>query len=162
RRPPEALDHVRHGEGLARAGDALEHLPRADAGEAGHQLLDGPRLVAARHEVRAQSEGAVGHESLGAGTGRAMIRSRRARAARARDGGARGGCIPPRPAAAGRPAGDPAASRRPLEGAMRPGRTLCAAALALLVAPLRAQSMDEMSLARDFVRALASKDTAPL
>ena len=49
--PLGLLDHLGHGEGLARTGDAEQHLILFVAGEALHQLLDGRGLVASGLEV---------------------------------------------------------------------------------------------------------------
>ena len=48
RRPVHLLDDLGHGEGLAGAGDAEQHLVLFAGGEAGEELLDGAALVAAR------------------------------------------------------------------------------------------------------------------
>jgi addiction module HigA family antidote len=56
-RPGQRLDHVGHGEGLARTGDPQEHLVALGLGEAGDQLLDGLRLIARRREVGGQIKG---------------------------------------------------------------------------------------------------------
>ncbi len=45
------LDHLGHGEGLARAGDAEQHLVALGAAHAVHQLADRGRLVAGGREV---------------------------------------------------------------------------------------------------------------
>ncbi len=50
------LDHLGHGEGLAGAGDAEQHLRAVVALHAFHQLLDGLRLVALRLEVGGDPE----------------------------------------------------------------------------------------------------------
>ena len=42
------LDHLRHGEGLARAGDPEQHLVALLAHDPGHEVADGGRLVAVR------------------------------------------------------------------------------------------------------------------
>ncbi len=58
----QPLDHLRHGEGLARTGDAQQHLvalrlrERAFAAQARDQLLDRGRLIAGRLIVRDQFE----------------------------------------------------------------------------------------------------------
>ena len=46
------LDHLRHGEGLARAGDAEQHLAAIVAAHAFDQVGDGLRLIALRIEGR--------------------------------------------------------------------------------------------------------------
>jgi hypothetical protein len=46
------LDHLGHGEGLARAGDAEQHLVALLSVGLGHELGDGRRLVAFRLELR--------------------------------------------------------------------------------------------------------------
>jgi len=56
RRPIERLDDVRHGEGLARAGDPEERLLPLPLAEAANQLLDGRRLVAAGGHVSDEFE----------------------------------------------------------------------------------------------------------
>ena len=43
----ELLDHLGHREGLARAGDAEQHLVAVAVGQAADELRDGLRLVAA-------------------------------------------------------------------------------------------------------------------
>ena len=50
------LDHLRHGESLARAGDAEQHLIALMLVDAGDQFLDGGRLIALRIELRSQVE----------------------------------------------------------------------------------------------------------
>ena len=50
-RPPHALDHPRHGRGLAAARDAQQRLVRLPLFEPRDQFIDGPRLVAARNVV---------------------------------------------------------------------------------------------------------------
>ena len=50
------LDHLRHGEGLARAGDAEQHLRAVVALDAFDQFLDRLRLVAFRLEVGSDLE----------------------------------------------------------------------------------------------------------
>jgi hypothetical protein len=50
------LDDLGHGEGLARAGDAQQHLVVLPALQPGHQLGDGGRLVAGRLVVADQLE----------------------------------------------------------------------------------------------------------
>ena len=50
------LDHLRHGEGFARAGDAEQHLVAVVALHALDQFLDRGRLVALRLEVRLDDE----------------------------------------------------------------------------------------------------------
>ena len=42
------LDHLGHGEGLAGAGNAEQHLVLFAGGQALHKLVDGARLVAPR------------------------------------------------------------------------------------------------------------------
>ncbi len=56
RRALRALDHLRHGEGLARAGDAEQHLGAVVALDALDQLFDRLRLVALRLELRLDDE----------------------------------------------------------------------------------------------------------
>ena len=56
RRPLQRLDHLAHGERLARAGDAQQHLVLFALHHAAHQLLDGLTLVPARLVVDAQAE----------------------------------------------------------------------------------------------------------
>ncbi len=46
RRALRLLDHLRHGEGLARAGDAEQHLRVLVLVHAGDEIGDGRRLVA--------------------------------------------------------------------------------------------------------------------
>ena len=48
RRPVRLLDHLGHGEGLARAGHAQQHLVLLAGAEPFHQLLNGAGLIAAR------------------------------------------------------------------------------------------------------------------
>jgi hypothetical protein len=50
-RAVDLLDHLGHGEGLARAGDAEQHLMAVAVGDAPDELGDGFRLVAARFVV---------------------------------------------------------------------------------------------------------------
>jgi hypothetical protein len=45
------LNDVGNAEGLARPGDSEQHLTLFAAVEPAAHLLDGPRLIAARHEV---------------------------------------------------------------------------------------------------------------
>ena len=52
-----AIDHLRHGEGLARAGDAEQHLVALMLIDALDQLGDGGRLVAPRLVLRDDPEG---------------------------------------------------------------------------------------------------------
>ena len=56
RRPLRARDHLRHGEGLARAGDAEQHLVLLAAFEARHQFGDGGGLVAGGLVIRNELE----------------------------------------------------------------------------------------------------------
>ena len=42
------LDHLRHGEGLARAGDAEQDLMLLAGFDAGEKFFDGTALIAAR------------------------------------------------------------------------------------------------------------------
>ena len=56
RRPLHLRDHVRDREGLARAGDAEQHLVAVAAAQARRELLDGPRLVARGLEVAPEIE----------------------------------------------------------------------------------------------------------
>ncbi len=46
--PVEVLNHLGHGEGLARAGYAEQDLVLVTRGNAGDDLFDGPALIAAR------------------------------------------------------------------------------------------------------------------
>ncbi len=66
RRPVEPGDRLGHGEGLARPGDAKEHLVAVAAFEAFGQLADGALLVARKLEVRDESKAVVhrGHEPV--------------------------------------------------------------------------------------------------
>ena len=48
RRPVRLLDDLGHGEGLARAGDAQQHLVLLARRKATRQLVDGPRLIPVR------------------------------------------------------------------------------------------------------------------
>ena len=57
RRALGGLDDLSHGEGLARAGDAEQHLGLLALLDAGHKVANGLGLVAARLEVRRQGEG---------------------------------------------------------------------------------------------------------
>ncbi len=57
RRSLRGSDDVGHREGLARAGDAQQHLPRVTASQTLHQLVDRGRLVAGRREGREEIEG---------------------------------------------------------------------------------------------------------
>src|SRR5581483_10118626 len=63
RRPVDLLDHLRHGEGLPRSGDAEEHLMPAAGADGFDELLDRPRLIALRLERRHETE--VGHRRGG-------------------------------------------------------------------------------------------------
>ena len=56
RRALRALDHLGHGEGLARAGDAEQHLAALVLVGAGDQLGDGRRLVALGRVLRLELE----------------------------------------------------------------------------------------------------------
>ena len=56
RRALRRLDHLGHGEGLARAGDAQKNLRAVVAGNAFDQVLDRLRLVALRLEVGGDCE----------------------------------------------------------------------------------------------------------
>ena len=56
RGPLRRLDHLGHGEGLARAGDAEQHLRAVVALHAFHQVLDRLRLIALRFEVGGDGE----------------------------------------------------------------------------------------------------------
>ena len=56
RRPLRRLDHLRHGEGLARAGDAEQHLGAVVALGALDQVLDRGRLIALRRHVGLQHD----------------------------------------------------------------------------------------------------------
>ena len=51
RRPVHARDALRHGEGLARPGDAEQDLRLIAALQAVDELVDGPRLIAAQLEI---------------------------------------------------------------------------------------------------------------
>jgi len=59
RRPVHARDGLRHREGLARAGDAEQHLVRIAALEALDQLPDRPLLIAGEREVGDEIEAIV-------------------------------------------------------------------------------------------------------
>ena len=59
------LDHLGHGEGLAGAGDAEQHLVALVLADAGHQLGDGGGLVALRLQVRDDPEGDAALALLG-------------------------------------------------------------------------------------------------
>src|SRR5205085_9540072 len=59
RRTLGALDHFRHREGLARAGDAEQDLIAVVARDALDQLVDRLRLVALRREVGLDEEAAA-------------------------------------------------------------------------------------------------------
>ena len=65
RRPLGLLDDLGHREGLARAGDAEQHLVALLAADAVHQLGDRGRLVALRLEGRDQPEGLAALQLLG-------------------------------------------------------------------------------------------------
>ena len=52
RRPLRRFDHLRHGEGLARSGDAEQHLRAVLAADSLHEVGDRLRLVARGREVR--------------------------------------------------------------------------------------------------------------
>ena len=56
RRPVHLGDDLRHREGLARAGDAEQHLAPSPRVEPLDQLGNGPRLVAFQLEVRNEVE----------------------------------------------------------------------------------------------------------
>ena len=56
RRTRRLLDHLGHGERLARAGDAEQHLVLLAVVQAARQLFDGGALVAARSVIRMQLE----------------------------------------------------------------------------------------------------------
>ena len=56
RRPVGRRDHLRHREGLARAGDAEQHLVALVLPDAGHELGDGGRLVALGLELGGEVE----------------------------------------------------------------------------------------------------------
>ena len=66
RRTPGALDDMRHREGLARAGDAEQHLVALAAAEPLAQLVDRLRLVAGRLEFGAEAGTACRYRSAGA------------------------------------------------------------------------------------------------
>ena len=51
RRALRLLDHLGHGEGLAGAGDAEQHLGAVVLADAGDEIADGGRLVAGRLEI---------------------------------------------------------------------------------------------------------------
>ncbi len=70
-RPALLGDHMGHGEGLARAGDAEQHLVAVLGLDAADQLVDGMRLVAGRLVFRGEFE-------LGARAGRARVEKRQA------------------------------------------------------------------------------------
>ena len=53
----DVLDHVGHGEGLARAGDAQEDLVRVPLFDSLGQLFDGLGLVPPGHEIGDEPEG---------------------------------------------------------------------------------------------------------
>ena len=59
RGPLERLDHLGHGEGLARAGDAQQHLVLVAVQYASNKLLDRLALVPSRLVVDAQAEAHV-------------------------------------------------------------------------------------------------------
>ena len=59
RRAVHPGDRLRHGEGLARPGDAEQGLERVAALESAHQFVDGPWLVAPEFEGRDQLEAIV-------------------------------------------------------------------------------------------------------
>ena len=61
-----ALDHLGHGEGLAGAGDAEQHLVALVLAHARHQLGNGGGLVALRLQVRDDAEGDAALALLGA------------------------------------------------------------------------------------------------
>ena len=103
RRALRRLDHLRHGEGLARAGDAEQHLVALMRVHLRHQLGDGRRLVAlglelgldaARRTPPSDLVGpgrAVRHEfgPAGAGHQRMLLHQRLRRLAEARAAGGR-------------------------------------------------------------------------
>ena len=57
RRALRLLDHLGHGEGLARAGDAEQHLGAVAVADAVDEVVDGGRLVAGRLEIRHHLDG---------------------------------------------------------------------------------------------------------
>src|SRR5205814_6341934 len=59
RRPVHFRDGLRHREGLARAGDAEEHLMLVAALEAVDELADGALLIAREREIRDEREAVV-------------------------------------------------------------------------------------------------------
>ena len=72
RRPLRRLDHLGHGEGLARAGDAEQHLVALMRIHLGHELGDGGRLVALGLELGLDAQRDAAFRLVGAG--RAMRR----------------------------------------------------------------------------------------
>src|SRR5271166_6035592 len=67
RRPVGPLDHLRHGEGLARAGDAEQDLIALMRPYAVDKLVDGGRLIALRLIFRDEPEGDAALRLVGAG-----------------------------------------------------------------------------------------------
>ena len=53
----ELLDHMGHGEGLARAGNAQQYLGVLPRPRLRHKLFNGLRLVASRSKIRKELEG---------------------------------------------------------------------------------------------------------
>ena len=67
RRALGRLDHFRHGEGLARAGDAEQHLVALMRVHLRHQLGDGRRLIALGLEFGLDLQGHAAFRLVGAG-----------------------------------------------------------------------------------------------
>ncbi len=67
RRALRRLDHLRHGEGLARAGDAEQHLVALMRVHLRHQLGDGRRLIALGLELGLDLQGHAAFRLVGAG-----------------------------------------------------------------------------------------------
>ena len=59
RRTVHPGDRLRHGERLARTGDAEQHLMRVAAVESGHELADGALLIAGQGEIGDEVEAVV-------------------------------------------------------------------------------------------------------
>jgi hypothetical protein len=60
-------DGLRHREGLARAGDAEQHLMLVAALEAVDELVDGARLIAGELEIRDEGKTVVDRGHAGSG-----------------------------------------------------------------------------------------------
>jgi len=76
RRPPEARNHVRHGEGLARAGDAEQRLIREAVADALDEPFDGLGLITGRSKRLGETERAVGEgEHHGCRTARGSMKA---------------------------------------------------------------------------------------